>query len=43
MPSRFAARILTGPVGFLIAGAVDWAALTVHYLTARAAGRDPWA
>ena len=43
MPSRFAARILTGPVGHFVAGTIDWLALLGHYLAARAAGRDPWA
>jgi hypothetical protein len=43
VPSRLAARILTGPVGFFVAGAVDWVVLLSRYLAARAAGRDPWA
>jgi hypothetical protein len=42
MPSRFAARILTGPVGHFVAGAIDWLALIGYYLGARARGRDPW-
>jgi hypothetical protein len=42
MPSRFAARILTGPVGHFVAGAFDWLALIGRYLAARAAGREPW-
>lgn len=42
MASRFAARILTGPAGHFVAGVVDWLALLVHYLIARATGRDPW-
>jgi hypothetical protein len=43
MASRFAARIITGPAGHFVAGAVDWLVLIGHYLAARAAGRDPWA
>ena len=42
MPTRFAARIVTGPVGHFIAGTVDWLALIGRYLKARATGRDPW-
>ncbi|HWF49744.1 MAG TPA: hypothetical protein VG294_03775 [Solirubrobacteraceae bacterium] len=42
MPSRFAARILTGPAGHFVAGTIDWLALIGHYLAARARGRDPW-
>jgi hypothetical protein len=42
MLSRLAARILTGPVGFFVAGTIDWLALLGRYLTARAAGREPW-
>jgi hypothetical protein len=43
MPTRLAARILTGPIGHFIAGTVDWLALIAHYLAARVTGRDPWA
>jgi hypothetical protein len=39
---RLAAWLLTGPVGFLAAGIIDWLALVAHYLRARARGRDPW-
>ncbi|HWC86855.1 MAG TPA: hypothetical protein VG388_09970 [Solirubrobacteraceae bacterium] len=42
MASRLAACILTGPVGFFLAGALDWLALLGRYVMARAAGRDPW-
>jgi hypothetical protein len=43
MATRFAARIITGPAGHLVAGAIDWLALIRHYLAAKATGRDPWA
>jgi hypothetical protein len=43
MPSRFAARILTGRAGHFVAGTVDWLVLLARYLAARATGRDPWA
>jgi hypothetical protein len=39
---RFAAWLLTGPLGFLLAGIADWATLVAHYLWSRARGRDPW-
>ncbi|HKG16517.1 MAG TPA: hypothetical protein VKA96_02390 [Solirubrobacteraceae bacterium] len=39
---RLAAWLVTGPIGFLAAGIVDWAALVAHYLWSRARGRDPW-
>ncbi|HWF72435.1 MAG TPA: hypothetical protein VG186_03770 [Solirubrobacteraceae bacterium] len=42
MSSRFAARLLTGPAGFFLAGAIDWLALLGRYVAARARGRDPW-
>jgi hypothetical protein len=42
LPSRLAARIITGPIGFFVAGVIDWLALLGHYLRARVAGRDPW-
>jgi hypothetical protein len=42
VPSRFPARIITGPAGHFVAGTIDWLALIAHYLAARAAGRDPW-
>jgi hypothetical protein len=37
---RVAARIVTGPVGHLVAGIADWAQLLVRHLRARARGRD---
>jgi hypothetical protein len=43
MVSRFAARIVTGRAGHFVAGTVDWLVLIGRYVTARAAGRDPWA
>jgi hypothetical protein len=42
-PRRLAAWAVTGPLGFLVAGVVDWLALLVRYVSARVAGRDPWA
>ena len=42
-PRRFAAWLVTGPLGFLAAGIVDWLALLGGYLWARARGREPWA
>jgi hypothetical protein len=39
---RLAAWLLTGPIGFLVAGVVDWLAVMSRYLRARARGRDPW-
>jgi hypothetical protein len=38
---RFAARPLTGPLGFFVAGVIDWLALLAQYLGARAHGRRP--
>jgi hypothetical protein len=38
---RFAARLLTGPLGFLVAGVIDWLELLGKYLGARARGRRP--
>jgi hypothetical protein len=40
---RFCAWLVTGPLGHLYAGVVDWLALLGRYLWARARGRDPWA
>jgi hypothetical protein len=39
---RLAAWLVTGPIGFLVAGAVDWLAMVARYARARARGRDPW-
>ena len=38
---RLAAWIVTGPVGQLCAGVVDWAALLARYWWARARRREP--
>jgi hypothetical protein len=38
---RFAARLLTGPLGFFVAGVIDWLELLAQYLGARARGRRP--
>lgn len=40
--TRFAAWLVTGPVGHLVGGGLDWLALLGGYLWARARGRDPW-
>jgi hypothetical protein len=40
--TRAAARAVTGPVAFFIAGAIDWLALGVRVGRARLRGRDPW-
>ena len=44
-PRRLAARLLTGPFGFLLAGIVDWVVILARYAAARARGRgrDWWA
>jgi hypothetical protein len=39
---RLAAWYVTGPLGHLVGGVADWAALLVRYLWARARGREPW-
>ena len=39
---RMTAWYFTGPLGHLVAGVADWAALLGRYLWARARGRDPW-
>jgi hypothetical protein len=38
---RFAARLLTGPLGFFVAGVIDWLALLARYVRARTRGRRP--
>jgi hypothetical protein len=38
---RFAAWIVTGPLGHLYGGVADWTALLARYAWARARGRDP--
>lgn len=40
---RLAAWAVTGPLGHLVAGIVDWAALAGRYAYARARGREPFA
>jgi hypothetical protein len=37
-----AAWIVTGPLGHLYAGVVDWVALLARYARARARGEPPW-
>jgi hypothetical protein len=39
--SRVAAWIVTGPLGHLYGGAMDWVTLLARYAWARARGRDP--
>jgi hypothetical protein len=41
LPTRFAAWLVTGPVGHFVAGMADWAELLARYWWARARGRDP--
>jgi len=43
MARRIAARALTGPGAFLLAGAADLAVLAARVGWARAHGRYPWA
>lgn len=38
---RFRAWIVTGPVGHLYGGAVDWLELAARYALARLTGRPP--
>ena len=40
--SRAAARLVTGPAAFLVAGVVDWLLLLVRFAWARARGKRPW-
>ncbi len=40
LPERLAARLLTGGVGHLVAGVVDWVTLVRRYAWARARGRS---
>ncbi|MCU0258402.1 MAG: hypothetical protein MUC84_12235 [Solirubrobacteraceae bacterium] len=40
---RLRARIVTGPLGHLYGGLLDWAQLAGRWALARARGRDPWA
>ena len=41
--TRAAARAVTGPAAFFVAGVVDWVLLGVRVGRARLQGRDPWA
>lgn len=43
LPRRLAAWLVTGPLGHIAAGVVDWAVLTPRWAWARLRGRDPWA
>lgn len=40
LPERAAARLLTGPVGHLVAGAIDWVVLLSRYWWARIRGQQ---
>ena len=42
MLERFAAWLVTGPIGHFVAGVIDWLALIVHVVRSWMAGRDPW-
>lgn len=42
MSRRLATWYVTGPLGHLVAGVLDWAELLGRYLWARLRGRDPW-
>jgi len=37
---RIAARVVTGPVGHLVAGVADWAQLLARYVWAHARGKE---
>jgi hypothetical protein len=39
---RLAAWLVTGPLGHLAAGVVDWLVLGGRWASARVRGRDPW-
>ncbi|HVS28085.1 MAG TPA: hypothetical protein VHE14_00920 [Solirubrobacteraceae bacterium] len=39
--SRFVSWLLTGPIGHLVAGMIDWAVALSRYAWARARGRRP--
>lgn len=39
---RLRAWIVTGPLGHLLGGLLDWGALLVHVARSRARGADPW-
>ena len=40
--TRLAAWLVTGPVGHLVAGVLEWGRLLRRYLWARVRGREPW-
>jgi len=40
-PTRFAAWIVTGPMGHLYGGVADWATLLSRFMWARVRGRPP--
>jgi hypothetical protein len=42
MLARFAAWLVTGPLGHFVAGLIDWLALLVHIGRARMKGEAPW-
>ena len=42
-PTRARAWLVTGPLGHLAGGLLDWASLLARVARARARGRDPWA
>jgi hypothetical protein len=42
MLARFAAWLVTGPIGHFVAGVLDWLALLAHVVRARMTGTDPW-
>jgi hypothetical protein len=42
MPRRFAAWLVTGPLGHFAAGLLDLLSLLARVARARLAGRDPW-
>jgi hypothetical protein len=42
MHRRLGAWLVTGPLGHLAAGVVDWIGLFLRWAWARARGRDPW-
>jgi hypothetical protein len=39
---RLLAWLVTGPLGFFVAGVIDWLALVVYVVRARLSGREPW-
>jgi hypothetical protein len=39
---RLCAWLVTGPIGFFVAGVIDWFALLARLIRARLSGREPW-